>query len=110
MELVTRYHGQEVAERARKEYVDFLENKKVNIGSIATAAISLASGDKAGWLPQVMKENGLAKSTGEAMRLIKQRGVKLNDQVVESPDSVLSPGEHIVRIGKNKILRVIVSS
>lgn len=109
MELVTRYHGTEAAERARKEYVDFLENKKVNLDSIATVEIRISAAERNNWLPQVMKENGLAKSSGEAIRLIKQRGVKLNDQVVETPDAVLSEGEHIIRIGKNRILRVIVS-
>jgi tyrosyl-tRNA synthetase len=106
---VTRYHGSEAAVRARKEYVDFLENKKVNLDSIATVEIKISAADRNNWLPHVMKENGLAKSSGEAIRLIKQRGVKLNDQVVESPDTVLPEGEHIVRIGKNRILRVIVS-
>lgn len=109
MELVTRYHGPEAAERARKEYVDFLENRKVNLDAIATVAIKISAAERNNWLPHVMKENGLAKSSGEAIRLIKQRGVKLNDQVVESPDTVLPEGEHIVRIGKNRILRVIVS-
>ncbi|MGC2062878.1 MAG: tyrosine--tRNA ligase [Thermodesulfovibrionales bacterium] len=109
MELVARYHGPEAAERSRKEYVDFLENKKVNLDAIATVEIKISSADRNNWLPHVMKENGLAKSSGEAIRLIKQRGVKLNDQVVDSPDTVLPEGEHIVRIGKNRILRAIVS-
>ncbi|MHB8881116.1 MAG: tyrosine--tRNA ligase [Thermodesulfovibrionales bacterium] len=109
MELVTRYHGPEAAEAARKEYVDFLENKKVNLDAIATVEIKISASDRNNWLPMVMKENGLAKSTGEAIRLIRQRGVRLNDQVVESPDTVLPEGEHLVRIGKNRILRVILS-
>jgi len=109
MELVTRYHGAEAAERAKKEYVDFLENKKVNLDSIATVEIKISAAGRNNWLPCVMKENGLAKSSGEAIRLIKQRGVRLNDTVVESSDTVLPEGEHIVRIGKNRILRVIVS-
>ncbi|MBA4372016.1 MAG: tyrosine--tRNA ligase [Thermodesulfovibrio sp.] len=109
MELVTRYHGPEAATRARQEYVDFLENKKVNLDAIATVEIKISAADRNNWLPHVMKENGLAKSSGEAIRLIKQRGVKLNDQVVESSDAVLPEGEHIVRVGKNRILRIIVS-
>jgi tyrosyl-tRNA synthetase len=109
MELATRYHGTEAAERARKEYVDFLENKKVNLVSITSIEIKISAADRNNWLPHIMKENGLAKSSGEAIRLIKQRGVKLNDQVVESPEVVLPEGEHIIRIGKNRILRVIIS-
>ncbi|MDA8084517.1 MAG: tyrosine--tRNA ligase [Nitrospiraceae bacterium] len=109
MELVTRYHGSDAAERARKEYVDFLENKKVNLDSIATVSLRISEADRNNWLPHIMKENGLAKSSGEAIRLIKQSGVKLNDAVVGSPDTVLEPGEHIVRVGKSKILRVVVS-
>ncbi|MBI5639388.1 MAG: tyrosine--tRNA ligase, partial [Nitrospirae bacterium] len=109
MELVSRYQGTKDAERARQEYVDFLEKKKVNLDTIMSVEIGLSGDEKVTWLPQIMKDNGLAKSSGEAIRLIKQRGVRLNDQVVESPDAHLPEGEHIIRVGKSRILRVLVS-
>ena len=55
-----------------------------------------------------MKETGLAKSTSEAIRLMKQGGVKINNAVVTDPEMKLSPGEHIIKVGKRRFYKVII--
>ncbi len=60
------------------------------------------------WLPQIMKDTGLAKSTSEAIRLIKQGGVKLNGSAVADTDMILQHGEHLIQVGKRKFHKVIV--
>jgi tyrosyl-tRNA synthetase len=55
-----------------------------------------------------MKDTGLAKGSGEAMRLIKQGGVKVNDVTVNDPDAHLQQGEHIIKVGKRRFYKVIV--
>jgi tyrosyl-tRNA synthetase len=55
-----------------------------------------------------MKDTGLAKSTSEAIRLIKQGGVRVNDATVTDPDTSLQLGEHIIRVGKRRFYKVIV--
>lgn len=118
IEIVTRYHGSGEAEKALKEY-DKLQSKELpdNIPekSFTLAGTAEASGSldvelvtKTIWLPQIMKQTALANSTSEAVRLIKQGGVKINDVVVSDPDTRLSEGEHIIRVGKRRFCKVII--
>ena len=65
-------------------------------------------GETVNWLPQVMKDTKLAKSTSEAIRLIKQGGVKLNDTTVTDPNMNLTWGENIIKVGKRRFYKVIV--
>jgi tyrosyl-tRNA synthetase len=109
MEIVARYHGAEDAENAGKKYHAVFEEKKlgedVNLPSVE---IEQGSTPDAVWLPRIMKDTGLAKGSGEAMRLIKQGGVKVNDITVNDPDARLQQGEHIIKVGKRRFYKVIV--
>ena len=55
-----------------------------------------------------MKDTGLAKGSGEAVRLIKQGGVKVNDAPVTDPDIRLGQGEYIIKVGKRRFYKVII--
>ncbi|MBA3060592.1 MAG: hypothetical protein FP832_02895, partial [Nitrospirae bacterium] len=64
---------------------------------------------KANWLPQIMKDTGLVKSTSEAIRLIKQGGVKVNDATVTDTETrLLQKGEYIIKVGKRKFFKLII--
>ncbi|MDA8238808.1 MAG: tyrosine--tRNA ligase [Nitrospiraceae bacterium] len=112
MELVTRYHGPEEAEKAKREY-EKLQTKEVP-DDIPEIVLSLADAKddegkrRISWLPHIMKETCLAKSTSEAMRLIKQGGVKVNDAEVTDPETNLPQGEYIIRVGKRRFYKVII--
>ncbi len=111
MEIVARYHGPEDAQRALKEY-EKLQTREIP-DDIPEIVLSFTDADdeakgRISWLPQVMKETGLAKSTSEAIRLIKQGGVKVNDTVVLDPEARLAQGEHIIKIGKRRFYKVLV--
>jgi len=108
-ELVTRYHGNEEAEHAGEKYHAVFEEKKLSDEeSLPSVEISKNSSPNATWLPRVMKDTGLAKGSGEAIRLIKQGGVKVNDATVADPDIRLQQGEHIIKVGKRRFYKVIV--
>ncbi len=121
MELVTRYHGPEEAERALKEYEklqtkeipDDIPRKVISFemagGAVAGGSAEPSAVKKATWLPQIMKETGLAKSTSEAIRLIKQGGVKINDAAVTDPETNLPQGEYIIRVGKRRFYKVVIT-
>ena len=120
MELVTRYHGPGEAEHALKEYEklqtkevpDEIPEKVISVeagGSGSGGTADITASKKATWLPQIMKETGLAKSTGEAMRLIKQGGVKINDAAVTDPETKLTQGEYIIRVGKRRFYKVVIT-
>jgi tyrosyl-tRNA synthetase len=109
-ELVSRYHGPEEAAKAMEKYHAVFEEK--NISSIdATLPVltsSISSSSNSNWLPYIMKEAGLVQGTSEAMRLIKQGGVKVNEAVVSDTNMRLQQGEYIVKVGKKKFYKIIV--
>jgi len=108
VEIVTRYHGYGAAERARTEF-EHIKAKEVP-DDIPQITITLGGPNKTrvSWLPQIMKDSGLARGTGEAMRLIQQGGVKIDDKAVWDPDTMLEKGEYVVRVGKRRFLKVRV--
>ena len=54
-----------------------------------------------------MKLSGLTQSTGEAIRLIKQGGISINDVKHIDPDLKLAKGEYLFKAGKRKFLKII---
>jgi len=120
LEIVERYWSREVALKTREEF-EHIHRDKGLPDEIPTYTITgtlhletpahefSAHAEIRNWLPQVMKEAGLVKSTSEAMRLIKQRGVKINDETVTDTDTRLKQGEHIIKAGKKKFCKVIVT-
>ena len=59
-------------------------------------------------LPNLLKHVGLAPSTSEARRLIGQKALKIDDNVVDSIDYELKKGSYILKLGKKKFAQVNV--
>ena len=58
---------------------------------------------------QLAKQAGIVESTSEALRLIAQRGLKLDGDVVADRTLVVAPGATVVvQAGKRKFARVTV--
>ena len=87
-----------------------------------SGAASMADGAPTAGLPEhvlgedpriaaVMAEAGLAKSRGEARRLLQQGGVKIDNERVQDPEFVLEPGPDgiVVRVGKKRAARILAS-
>ncbi len=61
-------------------------------------------------LVDFMVENGLAKSRGEARRLIEQNGVRVDGQTVSDINARLGfTGEAVVQVGKRKFVKLVRS-
>ncbi len=103
LELVGRYWGRDAAIRAQEEFERVFKEKQLP-DDIPEIAITWNNEDI--WLPQVLKDGGLCKSTGEAMRLIKQGGVWVNDRRVVDPRERLPEGEYIIKVGKRRFLKI----
>jgi tyrosyl-tRNA synthetase len=111
LEIVERYWGKEAASRAKEEFEYVFKEKglpeKIPEYSFVKSSVNLQ--DNKTWLPQIMKDTGLTKSTSEAIRLIKQGGVKINKNTVTDPDTILNEkGEYIIKVGKRRFYRVII--
>jgi tyrosyl-tRNA synthetase len=102
-EIVERYHGRESAIKAKDEFENIFKNK----GLPDDIPVFQIEGNEPVWLPGILKEAGLAKSTGEALRLIKQGGVSVNGEKWASPDEKLPAGEHLLKVGKRRFLRIV---
>jgi tyrosyl-tRNA synthetase len=115
IEIVERYWGRDEAAKAKEEFEHIFKQKglpdeipKRIIEVFVEEKIDFS--DRATWLPQIMKDTGLAKSTSEAIRLIKQGGVKINNSTVTDPDLGLDQkGEYIIKVGKRRFLKVIIN-
>jgi tyrosyl-tRNA synthetase len=61
------------------------------------------------WLPKLLVKLALAKSNGEATRLISHGGVTLDGVRVETAELELkvdAPAEHLIKVGKRRFVRV----
>jgi tyrosyl-tRNA synthetase len=108
MEIVTRYHSLEEAGEAKLIYEQIFEHKITGSLNITLPPLILEAKGRANidWLPQIMKDCGLVKSTSEAIRLIKQGGVKVNDTKITDPNKPLQQGEYIIKVGKGRFSKV----
>jgi tyrosyl-tRNA synthetase len=61
-------------------------------------------------LTQLLKQTGLTTSTSEAIRLIKQGGIKLDNEKIEDKAIQITQGETvIIQVGKRKFAKVTIT-
>jgi tyrosyl-tRNA synthetase len=104
VELVKRYWGEEEALKARGEFSSVFKEGQLP-EDIPLAKLKWQEPER--WIADIMKEGGLAKSTSEAMRLVKQGGVKVDGEKLNDPKANLTRGEYLIQVGKRKFLRVV---
>lgn len=103
IEIVERYWGREEALKAKEEFEHIFKDKGMpeDVPIFHTMAT---------WLPQIMKDSGLTKSTSEAIRLIRQGGVSIDGERCLDPDKkLLSGGEYLLKVGRRRFARIITS-
>jgi len=106
-EIVGRFHGRTAADAALAEFESRFRDgampESMPEVTLHTAGAGLA-------IPQLCKQAGLTASTSEAMRLVEQRGLKIDGDVVTDKASVIAAGRTVVvQAGKRKFARVTVS-
>lgn len=105
-ELVVRFHSQAAADRAQQEFVARFQR-----GVIPENLPEKEIQSSGGRLPVALalKESGLTKSTSEALRKIREGGVRVDGQRVEDPEASLPAGASVVlQLGKRNLVRIIV--
>ena len=102
-EIIERFHSKEDAENAKKTFLDRFQ-KGAKPKDIETFSISLDDDIAIG---NLLKESGLVQSTSEAMRLVKQGAVKINDEKIDDPKlSIERNQELLVQVGKRRFLKI----
>lgn len=107
LEIVERYWNKEEAIKVQEDFKHVHTEKGMPEDILIKVYDDIKAEDIL-WVPQVLKDTGLVKSTSEAIRLIKQGGVKVNDDIVTEPNTTLKKGEHIIKVGKRRFYKVIV--
>ena len=102
-EIIERFHSKKDAENAKNTFLDRFQ-KGAKPKDIETFSISLDDDIAIG---NLLKESGLVQSTSEAMRLVKQGAVKINDEKIDDPKlSIKKNQELLVQVGKRRFLKI----
>jgi tyrosyl-tRNA synthetase len=105
-EMVARFHSRAAAEHALAEF-----DARFRAGAMPESMpeITLATAGAGLPIPQLAKQAGVVESTSEALRLIAQRGLKVDGAVVADKTLVIPAGATVVvQAGKRKFARVTV--
>jgi tyrosyl-tRNA synthetase len=100
-DIVTMYYSENDAKKAEEEFETVFQK-----GGMPDD-INEINVKKGSAVIDVLVENALASSKGDARRLIEQGGVKCNDTVIDSVDAEVTEG--VLRVGKRKFLKVSLS-
>lgn len=101
-ELVKKYYSEEKAKEAQQEFENIFVKKEIpdDIPEYALQQDEIK-------LANLMKEAGIADSTSEAVRLIKQGAVSINGEKILDKDYIVrKKADLIIKAGKRKFLKV----
>lgn len=106
-EIVTRFHGTQAA-------VSALENFEARFQRGALPddmpEVMLRVNPEGMPIANVLKEAGLVESTSEAMRAIKQGGVKIDGEKLEDVKKIMPVNsQHVYQVGKRRFARIALN-
>jgi len=104
--IITDFHSAAEALAAEAEFEKIFVSKET---PDEVEEVTLPCSPAPLWLPKLLVKLALAKSNGEATRLISHGGVTLDGSRVESAELELKadvPAEHLIKVGKRRFVRV----
>ncbi len=99
-EIVEIYYGPDEAEEAERNFVRVFQRHQL---PDEMPEYPLQDGMS---VVDLLVDAGMASSKGEARRLIQQRGVRFDGQVIEDPQAPL-PGRGVLQVGKRRFLKIV---
>ena len=107
IEIVARFHSEELAQKAQKEFVARFQ-KGAMPEDIQEFDYDSGSEDEV-WIAPICTSVGLTSSNSEAIRMINSGAVKLDGEKVTDKDKKIASGNtFILQVGKRKFARVTV--
>ena len=103
IEIVSRFYNKDEAEKAKNDFLNIFQKNK-NPEDLELVEVNTMP------LPNLLKHIGFVSSTSEARRLIAQKALKINDNVVNSIDEELPEGIYLLKLGKKKFIKVKITS
>jgi tyrosyl-tRNA synthetase len=105
-EITARFHDRTAAERAREEFMRVFSRQEL---PEEMPELSVAGSQGKG-AADILAEAGLCQSKSEAKRLCKQGGVSADGSKITDPAHVFPAGEHVLKVGKRRFLRLRVDA
>jgi len=103
-EIVTRFHSGQAADDA---LADFINRSKGGVPD-DVAEVTVAGAPMG--VSHLLKHTGLCASTGEAMRMVDQGGVRIDGAVVSDKALQIDVGTIVLQVGKRKFVRVTLTA
>ena len=106
-EIIERFHDKAAAVKALENF-----EARFQRGAIPDdiEELELTCEGASYQIANLLRDAGLASSTSEAMRLIKQGGVKLDgEKIVDSKQEIAINSEHIYQVGKRNYKKIKIS-
>ena len=102
-ELVARYHSEDDAEQAAREFENVFKDKK-----LPTDIPTLKSwGAESRWIGKVLADSRVCPSTSDAKRMIKQGAVSVDGEKVTDENLALNGNqEYLIKVGKKRFLKI----
>ena len=105
-EIVTRFHSKQDAEKA---VINFEARFKHGAVPENIPEIKLHGESDGLSITKILKQAGLTASTAEALRMIEQRGVKLNGEKISDKNLKIKLGTtSVVQVGKRRFSKVTI--
>lgn len=99
-EIITTYHSEKAALEAEEKFKLVFSR-----GDIPDDIPEVIVKEAEIWLPRFLTDNGMAESTSDARRMLKQGAVKLNgDKLGE--ESITCADGIVIQVGKRKFIRI----
>ncbi|HDK03459.1 MAG TPA: tyrosine--tRNA ligase [Gammaproteobacteria bacterium] len=108
LEVVGRFHGALAARRAKEAFVARFQRGALpkDLAEVRVEATGAAL-----QIANLLKDAGLAASTSEALRLIRQGAVRIDGERLADPKCAMAAGStHVYQVGKRRVARVSVAS
>ncbi len=103
--IVARFHGEEAANRAQAEFERVFSARQL---PERIPEVPLAAPPEGLWIAKALALAGLVASTSEAVRLIRQGAVRVDEARITDKDHKLAPGAYLVRVGKRRFARLVL--
>ena len=103
-EIIARFHDDQAADEAEKNFINQFQKKNIpdNIEEL-----NLNWKEDSMLLPNLLKAAGMTESTSEAMRMIKQGGVRIDEKKITDPKhTILKNSVAIYQVGKRKFKKI----
>lgn len=105
-EIVDRFH-EGLGKKSKENFINRFQKGNIS-QDLEEVIVTIESESEL--LTRILKESNLLKSTSEALRLIKQSAIKVNDEKVSDTKFMLKKGtSNLVLVGKKKAAKIIVN-